>query len=49
MIWQKSHGEQSNDGLGNLTYKLNQLKKQIQAERVVSIKVSHSYIYLCFS
>ncbi|KAL5863040.1 hypothetical protein ACOSQ3_000554 [Xanthoceras sorbifolium] len=33
----KSHGE-SNDGLGNLSYKLNQLKKQIQAERVVSIK-----------
>ncbi|KAH9786789.1 Histone-lysine N-methyltransferase EZA1 [Citrus sinensis] len=34
----KSYSEQSNDGLGNLTYKLNQLKKQVQAERVVSVK-----------
>eukprot|EP00258_Populus_trichocarpa_P024505 XP_024440524.1 histone-lysine N-methyltransferase EZA1 isoform X1 [Populus trichocarpa] len=34
----KSDGEPSNNGIGNLTYKMNQLKKQIQAERVVSIK-----------
>ncbi|XP_031260080.1 histone-lysine N-methyltransferase EZA1-like [Pistacia vera] len=34
----KSHAEQSGDGLGNLSYKLNQLKRQIQAERVDSIK-----------
>uniref|UniRef100_A0A2C9WQP7 CXC domain-containing protein n=1 Tax=Manihot esculenta TaxID=3983 RepID=A0A2C9WQP7_MANES len=34
----KSHGKQSNEGIGNLPYKLNQLKKQIQAERIVSIK-----------
>ncbi|KAK9201970.1 hypothetical protein WN944_017179 [Citrus x changshan-huyou] len=34
----KSYSEQSIDGLGNLTYKLNQLKKQVQAERVVSVK-----------
>ncbi|XP_057995391.1 histone-lysine N-methyltransferase EZA1 isoform X2 [Hevea brasiliensis] len=34
----KSHGEQSNEGIGNLPYKMNQLKKQIQAERIVSIK-----------
>lgn len=45
MNWQKSYSEQSNDGLGNLTYKLNQLKKQVQAERVVSVKVSHLCIY----
>ncbi|KAH9786787.1 Histone-lysine N-methyltransferase EZA1 [Citrus sinensis] len=38
MITYKSYSEQSNDGLGNLTYKLNQLKKQVQAERVVSVK-----------
>lgn len=37
--WQKSLGEQSSGGIGNLTQKLNQLKKQIQAERVASIKV----------
>jgi histone-lysine N-methyltransferase EZH2 len=40
MYGQKSDGEPSNNGIGNLTYKMNQLKKQIQAERVVSIKVS---------
>ena len=38
-MWQKSHGENSGGGVGNLTYKLNQLKKQIQAERSASIKV----------
>ena len=37
---QKSDGEPSNNGVGNLTSKMNQLKRQIQAERVVSIKVS---------
>ncbi|CAK7348431.1 unnamed protein product [Dovyalis caffra] len=36
--FRKSHEEPSNNGIGNLTYKMNQLKKQIQAERVVSIK-----------
>ncbi|KAH8489060.1 hypothetical protein H0E87_024632 [Populus deltoides] len=36
--FRKSDGEPSNNGIGNLTYKMNQLKKQIQAERVVSIK-----------
>ncbi|XP_058008581.1 histone-lysine N-methyltransferase EZA1 isoform X1 [Hevea brasiliensis] len=34
----KSLGKQSNEGIGNLPYKMNQLKKQIQAERIVSIK-----------
>ncbi|XP_041018324.1 histone-lysine N-methyltransferase EZA1-like isoform X11 [Juglans microcarpa x Juglans regia] len=34
----KSSGEQSSDSLGTLPYKINQLKKQIQAERIVSIK-----------
>ncbi|KAF5455383.1 hypothetical protein F2P56_024967 [Juglans regia] len=34
----KSSGEQSSDSLGALPYKINQLKKQIQAERIVSIK-----------
>ncbi|KAK6260334.1 hypothetical protein SCA6_014808 [Theobroma cacao] len=34
----KSNGENSGGGIGNLTYKLNQLKKQIQAERNASIK-----------
>ncbi|KAJ6879876.1 histone-lysine N-methyltransferase EZA1-like isoform X2 [Populus alba x Populus x berolinensis] len=38
MYGQKSDGEPPNNGIGNLTYKMNQLKKQIQAERVVSIK-----------
>ncbi|KAJ6879875.1 histone-lysine N-methyltransferase EZA1-like isoform X2 [Populus alba x Populus x berolinensis] len=36
--FRKSDGEPPNNGIGNLTYKMNQLKKQIQAERVVSIK-----------
>ncbi|EEF47263.1 histone-lysine N-methyltransferase EZA1 isoform X1 [Ricinus communis] len=34
----KSHGEQSNECIGNLSYKMNLLKKQIQAERIFSIK-----------
>ncbi|KAF9669257.1 hypothetical protein SADUNF_Sadunf14G0089000 [Salix dunnii] len=34
----KPDGEPSNNGIGNLTCKMNQLKKQIHAERVVSIK-----------
>ncbi|KAJ8748250.1 hypothetical protein K2173_000822 [Erythroxylum novogranatense] len=34
----KSHGEHSNEVFGNLSYKMNQLKKQIQSERVVSVK-----------
>ncbi|XP_012082902.1 histone-lysine N-methyltransferase EZA1 isoform X2 [Jatropha curcas] len=34
----KFQGEQSNQGIGNLSYKLNQLKRKIQAERIVSIK-----------
>ncbi|XVE77538.1 hypothetical protein DITRI_Ditri13aG0071200 [Diplodiscus trichospermus] len=38
MVSKKSHGENSGGGIGNLTYKLNQLKKQIQAERTASIK-----------
>ncbi|XP_022855809.1 histone-lysine N-methyltransferase EZA1-like isoform X1 [Olea europaea var. sylvestris] len=37
-ISKKFHGEQGSDAVGNLTCKLTQLKKQIQAERVVSIK-----------
>ncbi|KAL2510482.1 Histone-lysine N-methyltransferase EZA1 [Abeliophyllum distichum] len=32
------HGEQGSDAVGNLTCKLTELKKQIQADRVVSIK-----------
>lgn len=38
--WQKFQGEPSDDVLGNLSSKLNQLKKQIQTERVNLIKVS---------
>ncbi|XP_022728204.1 histone-lysine N-methyltransferase EZA1-like isoform X2 [Durio zibethinus] len=38
MVSKKSHGENSGDGIGNLTHKLNQLKKQIQSERTASIK-----------
>ncbi|XWS46553.1 hypothetical protein CRYUN_Cryun14cG0077700 [Craigia yunnanensis] len=38
MVSKKSHGENSGGGIGNLTYKLNQLKNQIQAERTASIK-----------
>ncbi|XP_039043053.1 histone-lysine N-methyltransferase EZA1-like isoform X1 [Hibiscus syriacus] len=34
----KSHGEYSCGGVGNLTHKLNQLKRQIQAERTASVK-----------
>ncbi|XP_022770813.1 histone-lysine N-methyltransferase EZA1-like isoform X2 [Durio zibethinus] len=34
----KSHGEDSGGGVGNLTFKLNQLKRQIQAERTALIK-----------
>ncbi|TYH95970.1 hypothetical protein ES332_A12G144600v1 [Gossypium tomentosum] len=34
----KSLGECSSGGVGNLTHKLNQLKRQIQAERIASIK-----------
>uniref|UniRef100_A0A5B7BG87 [histone H3]-lysine(27) N-trimethyltransferase n=1 Tax=Davidia involucrata TaxID=16924 RepID=A0A5B7BG87_DAVIN len=34
----KSHGEQASDAFGTLTYKIHQLKKQIQADRVVSIR-----------
>ncbi|XVE73442.1 hypothetical protein DITRI_Ditri11bG0118100 [Diplodiscus trichospermus] len=35
---QKSHGGNSGVGVGNLTCRLNQLKRQIQAERTASIK-----------
>ncbi|XP_022757869.1 histone-lysine N-methyltransferase EZA1-like isoform X2 [Durio zibethinus] len=38
MVSKKSHGENSGVNVGNLTYKLNQLKRQIQAERTASIK-----------
>ncbi|XVF80679.1 hypothetical protein PTKIN_Ptkin15bG0093800 [Pterospermum kingtungense] len=38
MVSKKSHGENSGGGIGNLTYKLNQLRRQIQAERTASIK-----------
>ncbi|XP_038713027.1 histone-lysine N-methyltransferase EZA1-like isoform X1 [Tripterygium wilfordii] len=34
----KSHGEQSNEGVVNFSHKLNQLKKQIQAERIITVK-----------
>ncbi|CAL8179105.1 unnamed protein product [Prunus armeniaca] len=34
----KSHGEEPSDGVGNLEHKMHQLKKQIQAERMVSVK-----------
>ncbi|KAL3507364.1 hypothetical protein ACH5RR_032746 [Cinchona calisaya] len=34
----KLHGEQETDKLGTLTRSVNQLKKQIQAERVVSVR-----------
>ncbi|KAI8522581.1 hypothetical protein RHMOL_Rhmol13G0007700 [Rhododendron molle] len=35
---QKLHAEQTSDGFGNLTRKIQQMKKQIQADRVVSIR-----------
>uniref|UniRef100_A0A6N2LZH4 Uncharacterized protein n=1 Tax=Salix viminalis TaxID=40686 RepID=A0A6N2LZH4_SALVM len=35
----KLDGEPSNNGVGNLTSKMNQLKRQIQAERAVSVKL----------
>ncbi|KAL9318830.1 hypothetical protein ACSQ67_015347 [Phaseolus vulgaris] len=35
----KQLGEPANDALGTLSLKINQLKKQIQAERIVYIKV----------
>ncbi|KAL6271887.1 hypothetical protein ACE6H2_028798 [Prunus campanulata] len=35
---QKPHGEEPSDGVGNLEHKMHQLKKQIQAERMVSVK-----------
>ncbi|KAK8554660.1 hypothetical protein V6N13_093635 [Hibiscus sabdariffa] len=34
----KLHGEHSGGGVGNLTHKLNHLKRQVQAERAASIK-----------
>ncbi|KAG4396809.1 hypothetical protein AAZX31_10G012700 [Glycine max] len=34
----KQHGEPANDAIGNLSLKINQLKKQIQAERILYIK-----------
>ncbi|XP_052190040.1 histone-lysine N-methyltransferase EZA1 isoform X3 [Diospyros lotus] len=34
----KSHAEQASDEFGNLTQKIQQLKKQIQADRVLSIR-----------
>ncbi|KAL5561018.1 hypothetical protein UlMin_030765 [Ulmus minor] len=34
----KSHGEQSSDGLGNLLQKMHHLKREIQADRTVSIR-----------
>ncbi|XP_061338396.1 histone-lysine N-methyltransferase EZA1-like isoform X4 [Gastrolobium bilobum] len=34
----KQYGESANDAVGTLSIKINQLKKQIQAERIVSIK-----------
>ncbi|BFG43431.1 hypothetical protein CerSpe_297050 [Prunus speciosa] len=34
----KPHGEEPSDGVGNLEHKMHQLKKQIQAERMVSVK-----------
>ncbi|KAG5514145.1 hypothetical protein RHGRI_035521 [Rhododendron griersonianum] len=34
----KLHAEQTSDGFGNLTRKIQQMKKQIQADRVVSIR-----------
>lgn len=39
IMWQNANGENSGGGVGNLTFKLNQLKKQIEAERTASIKV----------
>ena len=40
IILQNQHGEPPDGVVGNLSAKINQLKKQIQAERVVSVKVS---------
>ncbi|KAK4273280.1 hypothetical protein QN277_021714 [Acacia crassicarpa] len=34
----KSHGQPANDAVGTLSSKIDQLEKQIQAERIVSIK-----------
>ncbi|XP_041022193.1 histone-lysine N-methyltransferase EZA1-like isoform X1 [Juglans microcarpa x Juglans regia] len=38
MVSKKPSGEQSIESLGALSYNINQLKKQIEAERIVSIK-----------
>lgn len=40
MLWQKLNGEKSMEGLGTLTQRMNQLKRQIQAERTIYIKAS---------
>ncbi|RYR72700.1 hypothetical protein Ahy_A02g006925 isoform A [Arachis hypogaea] len=43
----KKHGESANDGVGgSLLMKINQLRKQIQAERIVFVKVSRQ-LCLC--
>lgn len=39
LFGQRSHGEQSDDSSGRMTHKMHELKKQIQGERIVSIKV----------
>lgn len=46
---QKQLGEPANDALGALSLKINQLKKQIQAERIVYIKVRLILRLCCLS
>ncbi|XP_015891733.2 histone-lysine N-methyltransferase EZA1 isoform X3 [Ziziphus jujuba] len=36
--FRRSHGEQPSDVVGTLSHKMHQIKKQIQAERIVSVK-----------
>ncbi|KAG5061853.1 hypothetical protein JHK85_003036 [Glycine max] len=43
----KQLGEPANDGIGSLSLELNQLKKQIQAERIVCIKVRLISALIC--
>lgn len=39
LFGRKSYGEQPSDAVGTFSHKMHQIKKQIQAERMVSVKV----------
>lgn len=49
---QKLHADQASDTLGTLTHRINQLKRQIQTERVVAVRVISILLsshYLCLT